>query len=100
MAAERGKPKHRAGDPVVSTLERAAHLFRLELDQLVDAVAAAGLAPWGRHASGAAVYRWPELVGVAQDLGATVATRSKKGPVPLTVRAARGRASRYQGSQP
>ena len=35
MAAERGKPKHRAGDPVVSTLERAAHLFRLELNQVV-----------------------------------------------------------------
>ena len=40
-----------------------------EPDRLEDAVAAAGLAPWGEAASGAAVYRWPELCRAAAGVG-------------------------------
>jgi hypothetical protein len=54
-------------EPVVSTLERAGLALGCDPDRLTDAVAAAGLPPWGRHASGATVYRWPELVAVARD---------------------------------
>ena len=52
-------------EPVVADLERAAHMLGCEPDRLEDAVVAAGLAPWGEAASGATVYRWPELLEAA-----------------------------------
>jgi hypothetical protein len=59
-------------EPVVADLARAAHMLGCQPDRLLDAVAAAGLPPWGRHASGATVYRWPELCEVAADAGIQV----------------------------
>ena len=57
-------------EPVVATLERAAHLLDCEPGQLADALAA--LEPWGTHASGADVWRWPELVEAAGRAGIQV----------------------------
>ena len=59
-------------EPVVADLERAAHMLGCEPDRLEDAVAAAGLAPWGEAASGDAVFRWPELCEAAAAVGIQV----------------------------
>jgi hypothetical protein len=89
-----------AGQPIVSTTDRAALLFGLDGGRLAGAVAAAGLSPWGRHASGAAVYRWADLVAVAQRLGVNVPT-VPRGVQALTVKADRGRANRHRkGGKP
>jgi hypothetical protein len=40
--------------------------------QLVQAVATAQVPPWGRHASGADVYHWRELVAAAEQAGLAV----------------------------
>jgi hypothetical protein len=56
-------------EPVVCDLGRAAVLLDCEPGQLADAVTAAGLDSWGSHASGAAVYRWPELCQAAARAG-------------------------------
>lgn len=55
------------GEPVVSDLERAGLILGCDPGRLADAMAAAGLPPWGEHASGAAVFRWPELCQAARD---------------------------------
>jgi hypothetical protein len=56
-------------EPLVSTASRAATMLGCEPAQLVTAAATAGLEPWGRHANGAAVYRWPELCRAAAAAG-------------------------------
>jgi hypothetical protein len=59
-------------EPVVSDLDRAGRMLGCPPDRLEDAVAAAGLAPWGEAASGAAVFRWPELLEAAAAAGIQV----------------------------
>jgi len=55
------------GEPVVSTLERAAGILGCEPPRLAEALA--GLEPWGQHASGQPVWRWPELCAAAAAAG-------------------------------
>ena len=64
-------------EPIVSDLERAARILDCEPGQLVNAVAAAGLEPWGRAASGAAVYRWPELCEAAREHAGIATPRTR-----------------------
>jgi hypothetical protein len=47
-------------------------MLKLEPGRLAEAVARARLEPWGRHASGAPVWRWRELVELGQQLGGKV----------------------------
>jgi hypothetical protein len=61
--------------PLVSDVPRAARLLGCEPDRLEDAVAAAGLAPWGEAASGVPVWRWPELCEAARAAGLAVPDR-------------------------
>jgi hypothetical protein len=63
-------PPH--GTPLVSTVARAAQLLGMDPGQLAGAVERAQLDPWGRHADGSAVYGWPQLCGLAVELGATI----------------------------
>jgi hypothetical protein len=59
-------------EPIVSDLRRAGQLLRCDPDRLEDAVDAAQLAPWGAHASGLPVWRWPELCEAAAAVGIQV----------------------------
>jgi hypothetical protein len=68
----RARGIHPLGVPIVSTIERCAELLKLEPGRLAAAVAAARLEPWGRHASGAPVWRWRELTELGQQLGGQV----------------------------
>jgi hypothetical protein len=62
-------PIHPEGVPLVSTASRAGELLGIPADQLGQAITAAGLRPWGRHACGQPVWRWTELLTVARSLG-------------------------------
>jgi hypothetical protein len=81
------------GEPIVSTIERAAELLCLEPERLAQAVEAARLRPWGCHAAGQPVYKWDRLCSVAVELGATLPPRWQHS---WSYEAAgRGRESRY-----
>jgi hypothetical protein len=54
-------------EPVVSTLDRASLALGCDPAQLAQAVQAAGLPVWARHADGSDCFRWPELVEAARD---------------------------------
>jgi hypothetical protein len=64
-----------AGQPIVSTVGRAAELLELDTGRLASAVEAAQLPPWGRHASGEPVYRWGRLCALAVELGSILPAR-------------------------
>ena len=57
-------------EPVVATVERAAHLLGCEVSELAEALD--GLEPWGHHHDGSAVHRWPELCQAAALAGIEV----------------------------
>jgi hypothetical protein len=79
--------------PLVSTVGRASELLRVDPGRLAALVSARGVPEWGRHANGSPVYKWPALVELAAELGATAPASS--GPT-LRTRQERGRASRYR----
>jgi hypothetical protein len=88
-------------EPIVATLSRAGELLGCDPARLADAVGAVGLAPWGQHADGAAVWRWPELVAAARDhLGIPVpATRPTLAEYRARVEAKRERQQAKQARQ-
>jgi hypothetical protein len=96
----RDQPVHPEGVPLVSTTDRAGVLLGIPADQLGPAIAAAGLRPWGEHACGQPVWRWPELIAVARNLGveppAALDRDQRRRASPLQVRRERGRRNRYQ----
>jgi hypothetical protein len=96
----RDRPVHPEGVPLVSTADRAGELLGIPTDQLDPAIAAAGLRPWGRHACGQPVWRWPELLAVARSLGvqppAGLDRDQRRRISPLQVRQERGRRNRYR----
>jgi hypothetical protein len=65
-----------ADQPLVAHLERAALMLKLEPQALEAAVDRAGLQPWGEHAQGMEVYRWPELLEAADAAGLPVPKQS------------------------
>jgi hypothetical protein len=75
MAAKKAKTDLRLppyGQPLVSTVPRAAELLGLDPGRLLGAVERAQLAVWGRHADGSPVFPWPQLCALAAELGATL----------------------------
>ena len=89
-----------AGEPIVSTIERAALLLRLEPERLARAVEAAQLRPWGCHAAGQPVYKWDRLCAVAAELGSTIPARFAHAWRQYQESADRGRATRKASKQP
>jgi hypothetical protein len=93
---DRGRRIPPLGQPLVSTIPRAAELFELDADQLAQAVEAAQLEPWpGRHADGSLVYPWDALVTVARQLGAEV-PYPPRGAQAMAVKRDRGRRHRHR----
>jgi hypothetical protein len=97
----RNLPVHPEGVPLVSATGRTGKLLGIPADQLAPAIAAAGLRPWGEHACGQPVWRWPELLTVARGLGvqppaALDRDQRRRGPGSLQVRQERGRRNRYR----
>jgi hypothetical protein len=92
---------HPEGVPLVSTTDRASELLGIPADQLTQAITAAGLCPWGEHACGQPVWRWPELLTVARSLGveppaALDRDQRRRGPGSLYAHQERGRRNRYR----
>jgi hypothetical protein len=70
---DRGRRMPPLGQPLVSSVSRAAELLKVDADRLAQGVKAAQLEPWPwRHADGSLVYPWDALCRVAADLGATI----------------------------
>lgn len=89
---------HITGSPIVSTVDQAGAMLGVDPGRLAQAVATAGLAEWGRHHCGEAVFRWGELVELAQHLGAMVP--GYPNAQRLRAKQDRGRANRYRKRQP
>jgi hypothetical protein len=88
---------HSEGVPVVADIPRAAFILDLDPERLAHAVQAAGLEPWGTHASGLPVWRWGQLLELARQLGGRI-PRQLAGPQALTIKQERGRWNRYRKS--
>jgi hypothetical protein len=82
-----------AGQPIVSTVGRAAELLQLDPDRLARAVQVARLDPWGRHANGSAVYAWGRLCALAVELGSPIPERYAHAWRHYQASADRGRAN-------
>jgi hypothetical protein len=95
----RGRPLGQPGEPLVSDVAGAAGILGCDPGHLAAAVRAAGLVAWGRHQTGADVFRWDELYEVARKLGVVAgefpAERRRR---QYQQRQQRGRRTRYQGS--
>jgi hypothetical protein len=92
-----------AGQPIVSTITRAAELLELKPERLAGAVKRARVPAWGRHASGAPVYPWGRLCALAVELGATLPARyghAWRTWQQLQAKADRGRANRKSKKVP
>jgi hypothetical protein len=83
------------GEPVVATLERAAYLLDCEPARLAEALD--GLEPWGSHASGQPVWRWPELCQAANQAGIPAPTTRPTLADWRQYRAAQGKRERKRG---
>jgi hypothetical protein len=96
----RGRQLGQIGEPLVSTTDRAAEMLHVDPGRLAAAVRAAGLVAWGKHQSGADVFKWDALYELARELGVVVGeSPAERRRRQYEQRQERGRRSRYQDRQ-